>query len=152
MSDILLGIRNQVVSHAMASGYFDLVNEYEPKNAPGNGLNAAVWLKAIEPVAARSGLDATTVRLELSIRIYLPMLHEPQGEIDPLILAAADALMRAYTGDFQLGGEVANVDLLGDYGIGLRGDAGYLNQDNKIFRIFVITLPLVINDLWSQHG
>ncbi|HEV8653257.1 MAG TPA: hypothetical protein VG276_28660 [Actinomycetes bacterium] len=137
-------------SHALALGRFDRVNRHEPKSAPGNGLSAAIWVQSIRPVAAASGLDSTTARLELSVRVYLGMLHEPQDEIDTLILEAVDALMAAYSGDFELGGLVRDVDLLGEHGDPLAADAGYLEQDKKIYRVMVVTLPLLVNDLWSQ--
>jgi hypothetical protein len=28
--------------------------------------------------------------------------------------------------------------------------AGYINQDNKMYRVMTITLPLVVNDTWLQ--
>lgn len=137
-------------SHAAASGHFDRVNGHEPRNAPGKGLSVAFWLEDLRPVPAQSGLNATSVRIGLSARIYLPMVVEPQDGIDPAMLAAADALMRAYSADFDLGGLVESVDLLGRHGEPLAGKAGYLEQDGTEYRVFVITLPLVVNDLWPQ--
>jgi hypothetical protein len=32
----------------------------------------------------------------------------------------------------------------------LNAQAGYLQQDNKVFRVIVVTLPIVINDLWGE--
>jgi hypothetical protein len=143
-------VRDAAISHASASGYFDQVAGHEPKNAPGNGLSASFYLQNVRPVAARSGLSVTSVRVELEVRLLTPMLAEPQDDIDPNLLVAADALMRAWSGDFELSGAVAQVDLLGAHGTPLQGEAGYFNQDGKLFRGFVITLPVVVNDLWSQ--
>lgn len=146
----LTTISAAVQSHALASGWFDTVNGHEPKNAPGNGLSASVWVESCGPVARRSGLAASAARVELNIRVMTSMLAEPQDDIDPALLGAADALFAAYSGDFTLGGSVAEIDLLGQYGTPLSGRAGYLNQDGKLFRAFVITLPFVLNDLWTQ--
>ena len=139
-----------VVSHAMASGLFETVNQHEPKNAPGNGLRASVWLEQIYPT--KSGLATTSAQLNMQLRIYSSMLTEPQDDIDPNLLRAVDVMMAAYTGDFQLGGELRNIDLLGNSGTGsgLSARFGYLNQDSKIFRVADITLPLLIKDLWTQ--
>jgi hypothetical protein len=146
----LADILDAACSHAQASGWFDAgVTGHEPKNAPGNGLSAALWVDRVRPVPARSGLASTTAVVELNVRISTTMLHEPADEVDPLIMSAADALMGAYSGDFELGG-LAQIDLLGAYGTPLAGRAGYLNQDGRLYRIFLITLPLVVNDLWSQ--
>lgn len=139
-----------VESHALATGRFDRVNRHEPKSAPGNGLSAAIWVQSLRPVAAASGLNSTSARLELSERVYMGMLAEPQDDIDTRVLEAVDVLMTAYSGDFELGGLVRNVDLLGEHGDPLSADAGYLEQDKKIYRVMVITLPLIISDLWGQ--
>jgi hypothetical protein len=89
--------------------------------------------------------------VELAVRLLMPMLHEPQDEIDPTLIGAADELMGDYSGDFQLGDTGVDVDLLGAYGgTPLQGEAGYLNQDGKIYRAFVITLPVIANNLWEQ--
>lgn len=136
--------------HAYASGLFDRVTGHEPKSAPGSGLTAAFWLADLRPVPAESGLSLTTYRLVLSIRIYNPMLQEPQDGIDPAILTATSALVIGYSGDFTLGGLVKSVDLLGRAGEPLSGRAGYIEQDKKLYRAVVITLPLILNDLAEQ--
>lgn len=143
-------IINAVVSHAAASGHFEKVNGHEPKNAPGKGLTAAVWVQRLTSIARRSGLAATSALLIVNLRVYSNMVAEPQDAIDPNVVAAVDALMTAYGGDFTLGGLVAEVDLLGQYGTALAAEAGYLSQDNKMFRVMTLTIPLVLNDVWSQ--
>lgn len=137
-------------SHLLASGYFDAVNRHEPKKAPGLGITAAVWLMEVLPAAERSGLDSTSARVELRVRLYLPMLREPLDAIDPEVLAVVDALMAAYSGDFTLDGAVAYVDLLGSVGTPLQARSGYLRQDGTLYRVVDIWLPLIVNDLWTQ--
>jgi hypothetical protein len=138
-----------VISHAKASGKFERTLTHEPKSAPGNGLTLAAWVQNLRPITS-SGLASTSARLELSVRVYTNMLREPQDAIDTALLDTVDALMAAYSGDFELGGLIRNVDLLGEHGDPLSADAGYLEQDNKLYRVMVITLPLIVNDLWSQ--
>lgn len=148
-----LGLRaiiDAAVSHALALGEFDQVNGHEPKRAPGLGLSASIYTQRLSFIRERSGLNSTTALVTLNVRCMTSMLAEPQDDIDPNLLGAVDALIRAYSGDFDLGGLVANVDLLGAHGPGLTADAGYLNQDQQLYRVVVITLPLVVNDLWSQ--
>jgi hypothetical protein len=62
--------------------------------------------------------------------------------------------MRAYSGDFTLGGEVVFVDLLGQTGAQqLEGQAGYLSAgDGQMYRVFTITVPVVIDDLFDQEA
>lgn len=143
-------ILSTVVSHAASSGYFGRVNTHEPKSAPGNGLTAAVWVQEIGPAVGASSIISTTVRVALTLRIFQNMLREPQDMIDPDMIKALDWLMAAYSGDFTLGGLVKMVDLLGAYGDPLSAVAGYVPQDNKLFRTMTINLPLIVNDLWAQ--
>lgn len=143
------GILDKIVSHAMASGLFERVNQHEPKSAPGNGLSCAVWVDSIAPVRS-SGLSATSGRLAIQVRIYTSMLAEPPDAIDPALTSAVDVLMTAYSADFELGGTVRCVDLLGMAGEPLSAKAGYLSQDKKLFRVMTILVPLIVNDLWNQ--
>lgn len=147
----IAGIYDAVQGHLLRTGWFDRVAGHEPKNAPGNGLTAAVWLAKIQPDTKSSGLAATGGRITLSIRIYTPMLAEPQDDIDLNLAQATHATMLALSGDLTLGGLVRAVDLLGmSSADGLSGEAGYLNQDQKLYRVMVITVPILINDLWEQ--
>lgn len=140
-----------VTSHASASGYFDAVQNHEPKSAPGTGLTYAVFVSALASIRS-SGLDATSARLELTGRIYKPFLSEPEDLIDPTLVEATDALMTAYSGDFELGGLARHIDLLGQHGEGLGGRAGYQKIDSAMFRVFDIVIPVIVNDVWSQSA
>lgn len=139
-----------IASHAMTLGVFERVNTHEYKSAPGKGLFAEIWIENIAPYPQGSGLAATTAVLVFNVRVRSDMVQEPQDAIDPAIINAVDLLFTAYSGDFTLGGAVRDIDLLGETGNQLRADAGYLNQDNRIFRIMTITLPIVVNDAWEQ--
>ncbi|KUN03145.1 hypothetical protein AQI95_24620 [Streptomyces yokosukanensis] len=143
-------ILDTVQDHALTSGYFDTVNGHEPKSAPENGLTAAVWVEQIGPARGGSGLDATSVRLALNVRLYTPMVQQPEDAIDPNLMTALDALMAAYSGDFTLGGLLREVDLEGTYGDPLSARAGYLTTSGAEYRVMTITLPLIVNDLWEQ--
>lgn len=147
----ILDIFNAVQSHALASGLFESVNGHEPKSAPAvGGLIAAVWADVIDPDKTTTGLAATSARLVLNVRLYSNMLQEPQDAIDPNLLAATVTLMAAYSGDFTLGGAVFDIDLLGHSGIPLRAQAGYINQDSKMFRVMTIALPVIVDNAWTQ--
>lgn len=143
-------ILDTLQSHALASGLFERVNGHEPKSAPGRGLTAALWVQRMGPVAADSGLDSTAGRLEFRLRIFTSMLQQPLDAIDPAVIAASDALIRAYSANFQLGGQVQDVDLLGTHGDPLMAIAGYLTQDQKTYRIMDLTIPLILDNLWPQ--
>lgn len=151
MSLNIQDIIDAAVSHAQRTGYFDSVNAHEPKAAPGNGVTCAIWVNAIDPIK-RGGLNSTSLRLELNVRIYTSMLQEPQDAIDVNAVLALDSLMGSYSNDFQLDGltDLRNVDLLGTYGAGLSARAGYLDASGKPMRVFTIVLPLIMNDIWEQ--
>lgn len=148
----ILAIFNAVESHAEASGYFETVNRHEIENAPGHGLHVEIWLQRLGPVAAASGLAATTGLLLINNRIRAPITQESADAIDPYMLEATLNLMGAYSGDFEFGGNVRNVDLLGAHGVPLQFIGGYLPQGSSLSRVYTIDLPLVINDLWSQSA
>lgn len=146
----ILSITDAVMSHAMASGHFERVNGHESENPPGHGLTASVWSRRTTPVPRRSGLNSVSVRLVFNVQIEGSMQMDPPDAIDPNMLAAVDALCAAYAGDFTLGGVVAEVDLLGQYGEPLDVVAGYLPRDGALYRVMTISLPVVVNDLWTE--
>lgn len=145
------GITAALESHAGTSAYFETINGHEPDNAPGNGLTLGLWADSIRPAGLASGLAATAAVVTFMARIYAPAQQQPQDSIDPNVLAATDALMAAYTGDFTLGGLIRNVDLLGQFGTPLAAQAGWLPfPDGALYRVMTITVPVVINDAWTQ--
>lgn len=146
----IAGILDAVTSHAQGLGLFERVNTHEPDNAPGNGLSAAVTVAEVVPVPVASGLAGTTGRLTLNVMVFAPLPQEPADDIEPQIVRAVDALMTAYSGDFELGERVRNVDLLGAHGTPLSTTTGYVTIDAQTYRVAIITLPLIVNDLWGQ--
>jgi len=144
-------IIDKVVSYALASNRFELVNGHEPKSAPGNGLTCAVWVQDIRPIRT-SGLAATSGFIRLQARIYTSFVGEPADLIDPNVAAAASDLIGALTLDFDLGGDadVRAVDLLGMSGETLSAQAGYIEIDRKMYRVMTINVPIIINDMWAQ--
>jgi hypothetical protein len=141
---------NALVSHAQSLGRFDTVHAHEPKSMPGMGLHYAVFMNNIGPARTGSGLSATTVRLELAGRVYKPFMSQPEDAIDPELVDACDALFSAYTSDFELGGNVRNVDVLGAQGSPLSARFGFTTIDKQTYRTIDIVIPLVINDAFTQ--
>lgn len=140
-----------LASHALSIGHFDQVNQHEPKTAPNRGLTCAVWIDRIEPARGRSGLNSTSARVTFNVRIYQNFIKKPQDSIDPEVMEAADKLFEAYSGDFTLDGQAAFIDLMGaSQGHPLFGQSGYINIDNKVYRVFTMTVPVIVNDAWPQ--
>ena len=144
-----------VTDHAAALGVFDRVGRHEPKSAPGNGLTAAVWVQRISPVPS-SGLTSSTIRLVVQARIYTAMSREPQDDIDPVASDAALAWVSALTGDLKLAGPAGgagvarSIDVRGIHGVPLEAQAGYVEQDSRLFRVYTLTIPVLINDVWEE--
>jgi hypothetical protein len=139
-----------IASHALATGLFDRVMGYEPKRKPGNGLTAAIWMNNIAPIPKRSGLAVTTGLVVMNLRLYSGIRMEPPDAIDPNLSEACAAVIGRLNADFTLDGLVSQVDLLGAYSTALQAPAGYINQDGEIFRVYTISIPCVIDDLWGQ--
>lgn len=146
-------IVDRLTGHAMASGYFDRVNQHEPKSKPGRGLTCAIWVDRIEPARGRSGLNVTSARIVMNVRVYTNMRQDPQDAIDPSVMNATDALFLAYTSNFDLGGVDSGrwIDCLGaTQGHPLFSQSGYINIDNMVFRVITITVPVIQDDAWPQ--
>ncbi|WP_433893037.1 hypothetical protein [Streptomyces sp. CA-111067] len=146
-------ILNKVISHALATGLFEDVNGHEPVNTPpSGGLSCAAWVNDLVPIRS-SGMNSTSVRLEIGQRIYTSAVSEPLDAIDPAVTGAVDVLFAKYNGDFELGGSVRQVDVFGAYGEPLRARAGYLPvADGPPQRVMTIVLPLICNDIWEQSA
>lgn len=141
--------RDRLASLGLQLGYFDAVRTHEPKNAPGKGLGLFIFCDGYFPVGT-SGLNSTSVRMVINAQIRVSMTREPEDDIDLDMLEAADALCAEVSGDFDLGAGVRAVDLLGQHGPGLGGQFGYLRQGDTLYRVIDISIPCIINDVWTQ--
>lgn len=149
MSLNITDLIDAVASHAGTTGYFGQVNKHEPKSSPKGQLTAAVWVQDMVPVQS-SGLASTSARITFNVRIYTPMLTEPQDMIDTTVMNAVDALLADYIGNFTLAGIIRYVDVRGIDGNPLRVESGYQSQDGKIYRVVTIFLPVTVNDLYIE--
>jgi hypothetical protein len=142
----VVAIRDGLISHALSLGMFRSVSGHEPKSAPPDGLYGALWVDDFRP--APSGLVSTSMRLTFNFRVGTNMISQPEDDTDLNVLVAVAALMAAYSGDFSLNGSAMNIDLTGPNGLSAR--AGYLNQDSHLYRVMVISIPILVNDVFDQ--
>jgi hypothetical protein len=134
---------------AYQTGLFDAVAGHEPKAAPSRtGLTAAAWIQDWRP--ATSGLASTSMRLEVTLRVFCPMQMEPQDDIDMAVMTAVNAIFSYIIGHFQGLAGSRYVDVHGADGEMLSASLGYAEQDKAKFRIADITIPVVLNDVYSE--
>lgn len=140
-----------ILSRAQELGQFDRAYAYEPKAAPGQGLTIAVWWQRTRAIRS-SPIRATSVLLVLQGRVYAPMLAEPQDATDARVLGGAHALIGALHTDLDLGGNlsVRDIDVLGANGFNFEAVAGYLQVDSTLYRVADVTIPIIVDDVWTQ--
>lgn len=150
--DWVTDLFDSIVSVFQRVGYFDRVNSHEPKRKPGHGITAAVWFDRMYGAPEGSGLAATSAICIYTGRIYSNMLREPQDEIDPNMMQAGAAVMRQFNGNYDFGmhPRVRCVDLLGESGVQLLMVGGYLEQSKAMYRVYDITIPVIVNDVFVQ--
>jgi hypothetical protein len=141
-----------LVSHAQAVGGFASVNGHQPPSVTVAGVTCGIWVQRMFPIPTLSGLSVTSMEALFNVRLYTSALQQPYDAIDPEMMNATSTLLAAYSKDFQLGGDVMEVDLLGQYGPSMAAAAGYMDNDGTTLRTMTIQLPLIVADLWTQGG
>lgn len=136
--------------HAKALGCFEVARIGEFKQAPPNRLCFAVWGQRIGAAPVGSGLATTNALLRTTARIYMPLSHRPEDEIETKVFDAADAYLGRINGDYTLGGLCRNVDILGEAGEQPVWEGGHGNIDNALFRIADLNMNIIFNDAWTQ--
>lgn len=140
----------RLLDHAKALGVFEVARLTEFKSAPPNGMCFALWVQRLGSAPTGSGLASTAGLMRCTARIYFPMTHKPESEIEPKVFGAADLYLGRINGGFTLGGACRNVDLLGEEGDAPNWEGGYANIDNKLFRIADLNMNVIFNDSWEQ--
>ena len=141
-------------THASESGRFESVSGHAVLSAHGTGLAWWCYVENIRPYAAGSGLNTTSIVLTYRTMITMnTATYQPLDAVDPRVSGAASEMLRAYAGDFTLGGRVRNVDIYGAAGRPLVAEAGWLTlagDGGGRYRSMITTLPLVINNTYDQ--
>lgn len=142
-------IFGRVASAALRTGRFARVQTHETKTSPGAELVMDIFLTGLRGINA-SSLAATSVRMELTGRIYKPFLSDPQDDIDAEVTDAGIAVFTELAADFELGGEVRNIDIRGAYGSPLDLRAGYITIGSTVHRTADLIIPMIINDVLPE--
>lgn len=139
-----------IVSLLLKTGLFKSVNTVEPKAPPADGVTAAIYFANLKPVGAVSGLDSGSALLELTCRIYTNLLQTPADATDPKVIQVTSAVIKLFFGDLDLDGTVRNVDVFGEQSGGLTARAGHVDVGGTLFRCVDISVPLLINDMYTE--
>lgn len=142
-------ILNAMVTHVKTLGGVKSVKTHEPKSAPVFG-SVSIWLRELLVDPSRSGLNRTNVSLVWTVRVYGNMLAEPQDEIDLELLDIMDRIVTSFNADFTLGNQCKGIDIMGMAGTALGAKAGYFEQDKKMYRVIDVTVPVLVNNVWTQ--
>ncbi len=132
------------------SAGFDVVLPHEPRKPPAQGFSVGAWLNTMDPVPRRSGLAATSLRIEFTVRIYLPMSGKPDA-IDTETARRVDLIFAALHNDITITPANHEIDWLGAYGETVRARSGWLTIDNALIRIMDILIPIIVNDAYAQE-
>jgi len=149
----ILNLKLALKSQASDSGLFRRVLGHEPKSAPGNGVSFALWLGPITPIPTLSGLNATAGKVIWTARIYVPWIQSDEDQTEVQMMHCVLEMLANYSATFTIGGTVMEVDLLGSYGTALEASTvGYTEIDGTHYRAAELTIPVIIDNLWTQHG
>lgn len=144
------GALRRLRDHAKNLGAFEVARMGEFKSAPPLYLCFAVWVQRLGSAPVGSGLAETAALLRCTARIYMPLSHRPEDEIETKVLGAADGYLGRLNGDLTLGGTVRNVDILAEMSDQPVWDFGHVNIDNKLYRIADLPIGVIFNDAWTQ--
>lgn len=148
-------LQNWLIGHATATAEIATpVLAYEPKSkidysAAGGKPVAAGWLGPLRHAPGHGGLDSTSARVTWTLRLHLNAFTPDQASVERTMLTAVDALFRAYFGDLRPATGI-EFDPKGIYGEAITGDPGFLDIDKQLSRVYVITLGVVVADLWGE--
>ncbi len=144
-------VLSSLVSHARRLGSIATADVGPPLSEPTRpGVHYAVWLDGVRPVQRRSGLHVTSACVVLTGRLFL-LAGPEQRNVEERIASATEALLAAYTGDFDLDGSISEVDLLGAHGQPLEVRSGWQRVGDATYRVATFTLPLLVDDVWEQE-
>lgn len=142
---------SNVASGAKNLGVFQQVLKHEPKAPPQNGTTLALWWTAIKPSKNYSDLTSTAGVVTLTNRVYINMLQKPEDYVESSLLTAVSTLIGEYSSEFSFGSTVIAVDLLGIEGTPMSATTGYVDISHTLYRTANITVPVIIDGLWSQE-
>ncbi len=144
---LIIGIFTKLRDQAGTLGVFEHVEGHALINPPPSGTAVAFEFGTFDPYAEGSGLASTSMLLTVTASVYKLLQSQPADDIETAIAGAAAALMCSLSADFDLGSQVRNVQLLK-----VNANGGYvkIGGGETMFRTVIVTIPMVINDVFEQ--
>jgi hypothetical protein len=131
------------------SSGFDFVAGHELRKPPAQKFALGAWLSDMETLPGRSGLDSTSLVIELQARIYVPLQGDPDN-IDTECARRVDLIWSALHSPVLIAGH--EFDVLGISGKRFRAPTGWLQlPDNTPVRVHDLFAPLIIDDAYPQE-
>lgn len=123
---------------------------HDPRVPPTALPALALWLGPIEPIGEVSGLSEVSGRITVQGRLYICDAQKVSDKTEEQLLTLMSAVLGGFAGAFTLGGDVMMVDLLGAYGAKITAQPGYATYDGAAYRVAEITVPVIIDPLWTE--
>ena len=136
-----------ILSHIAASGHVSSSSLGEPVGPPGGDkLHGAVYMRStgVSSLYVDGGTRENHVAV---MRLYRPVLRQPQAESELELALAASELLEDLVEDYTLGSNIREIDIAGGQGGGsLTTDWGHVEIGGVMYRVVDITVPIVVDD------
>jgi hypothetical protein len=145
-------IRDPIASHVLAAGIYDTFDGHPPDVVPNSGIHGIQEFGGMKRARGRggSGLASTSMLVIVTVSTFLAIEQEPADDVDPQVVDAANALFSSFLGDFTLGGNVRCIDVGASQGVEMSVDPAYATVGGVKVRAAVLSVPIIMNDLYAE--
>ena len=137
----------QIQSHISAGRFAHDVVIGEPMQPPKSDQDKvfcaiSIQRSSVQQVAADGG---TTEVYQILLRCYYEMLQGSTETMELTLVNAVSNIQQDLVEDSDLGGNIRNIDVAGQFGSGVGAEYGHIDQSGVLFRVADITLPLIVD-------
>ena len=132
-----------VQTHLDGSGLFFETHIGQPTSAVGEGPIAAIFGDTVSVVDTT--LNSTIEQHVLTIRLYQGTHIGAVETLEKDGWSLVSQVMDLFYGDFQLGANIRNVDVAGEYGTSLSASRDEEAIETTPYYVADIVLPLIVN-------
>ena len=135
-------------------GLFQTIQIGEPKQSPGQGLHACIFMNAVSISMIYAGGDTRESHV-VTLRVYKDMLSEQTDSLNNLeseVASSVSQLMENMLGDTDLESTVMSIDAAGMDGTSMSTSFGYVDVSGVMYRVADITVPVIVNGSATLAG